>query len=397
MSEARIDSAFGRITTIVVKEIVDTLRDRRTALVTLMPALFGPIFLVLILHLVGSQSDRARVLELPVAGAVHAPALVAFLARQQVAIKPAPSDFEARVRDGNLDVALDIDAKFADDVAQGKPGIVRLYYDRSRDRARASIEQTESLLRAFSREWGRGRLVLRGVSPEVANPLDVEVHDLATPQSSGSIVLFLVSFYGLFAALMGWLAAALDATAGERERASLEPLLTTPARPLELAAGKWAAVVALDAAVVVLTLTGFYLTLRFAPLPAVGIPFIFSVTELARFLVVLAPLVLLMPAVMLYVGARGRTFKEAQANVSLLLTFVAIIPFLPMFLQKKDPPWLTWIPVSGQYSLLSRALRGEALPWLDLLQSCVMPLALVAIALILVARLLARESTLAGK
>ena len=392
-----VDSALGRIATIVAKEIVDTLRDRRTALVTLMPALFGPIFLVLMLHLVASQSDKARVLELPVAGAANAPALVDFLARQQVAIKPAPADFESRVRDGNLDVALDIDAKFAEDVAQGKPGIVRLYYDRSRDRARASIEQTESLLRAFNREWGRGRLVLRGVSPEVASPLDVEVHDLATPQSSGSIVLFLVAYYGLFAALMGGLAAALDATAGERERQSLEPLLTTPVRPLELATAKWAAVVALDATVVVLTLTGFYVTLRFAPLPAVGIPFLFSVTELGRFLVVLVPLVLLMPAVMLYVGARGRTFKEAQANVSLLLTFVAIIPFLPMFLQRKDPPWLTWIPVSGQYSLLSRALRGEALPWLDLLQSCVMPLALVAIALTLVARLLARESTLAGK
>ena len=392
-----VDSALGRIATIVAKEIVDTLRDRRTALVTLMPALFGPIFLVLMLHLVASQSDKARVLELPVAGAANAPALVDFLARQQVAIKPAPADFETRVRDGNLDVALDIDAKFAEDVAQGKPGIVRLYYDRSRDRARASIEQTESLLRAFNREWGRGRLVLRGVSPEVASPLDVEVHDLATPQSSGSIVLFLVAYYGLFAALMGGLAAALDATAGERERQSLEPLLTTPVRPLELATAKWAAVVALDATVVVLTLSGFYVTLRFAPLPAVGIPFLFSVTELGRFLVVLVPLVLLMPAVMLYVGARGRTFKEAQANVSLLLTFVAIIPFLPMFLQRKDPPWLTWIPVSGQYSLLSRALRGEALPWLDLLQSCVMPLALVAIALTLVARLLARESTLAGK
>lgn len=392
-----VDSALGRIATIVAKEVVDTLRDRRTALVTLMPALFGPIFLVLMLHLVASQSDKARVLELPVAGAANAPALVDFLARQQVEIKPAPADFETRVRDGNLDVALDIDTRFAEDVARGKPGIVRLYYDRSRDRARASIEQTESLLRAFNREWGRGRLVLRGVSPEVASPLDVEVHDLATPQSSGSIVLFLVAYYGLFAALMGGLAAALDATAGERERQSLEPLLTTPVRPLELATAKWAAVVALDATVVVLTLAGFYVTLRFAPLPAVGIPFLFSLTELGRFLVVLVPLVLLMPAVMLYVGARGRTFKEAQANVSLLLTVVAIIPFLPMFLQKKDPPWLTWIPVSGQYSLLSRALRGEALPWLDLLQSCVMPLALVAIALTLVARLLARESTLAGK
>lgn len=397
MSRGGTDSAFGRAITIAGKEIVDTLRDRRTTLVTLLPALFGPIFLLLILHLVASQSDKARVLVLPVAGATHAPALVAFLEHQQVTVKTAPADFEARVRDGELDVALDIDAQFAADVAKGKRGIVRLYYDRSRDRARAAIEQMEALLRAFNREWGRGRLVLRGVAPEVATPLDVEVHDLSTPQSSGSIVLFLVAYYGLFAALMGGLAAALDATAGERERQSLEPLLTTPARPLELAVGKWAAVVALDAAVVLLTLVGFYLTLRFVPLPAVGIPFLFSAAELGRFLLVLAPLVMLMPAVMLYVGARGRTFREAQATVSLFLTFVAIIPLLPMFLQKKDPPWLTWIPVSGQYSLLSRALRGEGVPWLDLLQSCAVPFALTALALALVARLLARESVLAGK
>ena len=111
----------------------------------------------------------------------------------------------------------------------------------------------------------------------------------------------------------------------------------------------------------------------------------------------LAPLVLLMPAVLLYVGARGRTFKEAQANLSLLLTLLAIIPFLPMFLQRKEPEWLLWIPVSGQYSLLSRALRGEALPLLGLVQSYAAPLALAAIALVLTARLLARESALAGK
>jgi len=391
------DSAFGRVVTIAAKEIVDTLRDRRTTLVTLLPILFGPIFLLLVLHLVASQSDKARILVLPVAGAAHAPALVAFLEHQQVTISKAPDGFEARVRDGELDVALDIDAQFGVDVAKGKPGIVRLYYDRSRDRARASIEQTEALLRAFNREWGRGRLLLRGVSPEVATPLDVEVHDLSTPQSSGSIVLFLVAYYGLFAALMGGLAAALDATAGERERQSLEPLLTTPARPSELALGKWAAVVALDATVVVLTLAGFYLTLRFAPLPAVGIPFLFSAAALGRFLLVLAPLIMLMPAIMLYVGARGRTFREAQATVSLFLTLVAIIPLLPMFLQKKDPPWLIWIPVSGQYSLLSRALRGEALAWLDLLQSSAVPLALAVLALALVARLFARESVLAGK
>ena len=157
--------------------------------------------------------------------------------------------------------------------------------------------------------------MLRGIAGEVANPLNVESRDLATPQSSGALVLFLIAFYGLFAAVMGGMAAALDTTAGERERASLEPLLTTPVAPLELATGKWLAVVALNATAVVLTLTGFYLVLRFAPLPAVGIPFLFGLAELGRFVVALVPLILLMPAILLYVGSRGRSFHR-NANCS---------------------------------------------------------------------------------
>jgi sodium transport system permease protein len=193
------------------------------------------------------------------------------------------------------------------------------------------------------------------------------------------------------------MAAALDTTAGERERASLEPLLTTPVAPLELATGKWLAVSLLNATAVVLTLAGFYLTLRFAPLPAVGIPFLFGLAEFGRFVVTLLPLILLMPAILLYVGCRGRTFKEAQSNLSVLLFAVSLLPIVQMFLQKKEPAWLIWVPVSGQYALLARALRGEALPWIELLQSCVLPGLLTLAALLAVARLFSRESVLAGK
>jgi sodium transport system permease protein len=270
-------------------------------------------------------------------------------------------------------------------------------FDRSRDRARASIDQAESLLRAYNREWGRMRLLMRGIAADVASPLNVEARDLATPQSAGSLVLFMVAYYGLFAALMGGMAASLDSTAGERERMSLEPLLATPAAPIELAIGKWIAVVALDATVVALTLSGFYLTLRFAPLPTVGIPFLFGAREFARFVAVLIPLIALLPAVLLYVGARGRTYKEAQANVSVLLLIVSMLPVVQLFLQRKEPPWLTAVPISGQYTLLNRALRGDALPSIDLLQSYAAPALLAIVALVATAQLLARESTLAGR
>lgn len=387
-----------RTLTIAAKEIVDTLRDRRTLLVTFATAaLAGPIFLMLIFNMMARQTERARDLVLPVAGGEHASALVAFLAREQVRVVPAPADYEALVRAGDLDVVLVVDPAFKEDVRAGKAGIVRLVYDRSRDRARASIEQAESLLRAYGAQWGRMRLLLRGIAPEVGQPLDVQAVNLATPQQSGALVLFLVAYYGLFASIMGGMAVALDATAGERERASLEPLLMTPATPLELCTGKWLATALCCGAVVLVTLGGFWATLSFAPLPPVGIPFLFGTRELARFLVVLLPMIALMPAILLWVGARARTFKEAQANLSVLLFVVALVPAIQLFAQRREPDWIALVPVSGQYALLNRALRGEALPLAELALSWLVPALLVAAALAGAARLWSRESVLAGK
>ena len=392
------DSAVTRILVVARKELTDMFRDRRTAMVTLLTAIAaGPLFLILIFNLMARQGDRANDLKLPVAGREHAPALAAFLERQQATLTEAPADFEAQIKAGDLDVVLVIDPKFARDVADGKAGTVRLVFDRSRDRARVSIDQAETLLRGYNRLWGQQRLVLRGIAGTVGNPLNVEDVDLATPQQSGALVLFLVAYYGLFASVMGGMAVALDTTAGERERQSLEPLLATPARPLELVAGKWGAVALFDALVVLLTLMGFYLTLAFAPLPAVGVPFLFGTREFLRFIVVLVPMIVLMPAVLLYVGSRARAYKEAQANVSVLLFVVSVLPVVQLFLQRKEPVWIALVPVSGQYSLLNVALRGEALPFPQLALSYAVALALAALALAAVTRLLSRESVLAGK
>jgi len=387
-----------RIFAVVRKELLDTFRDRRTMLITLLPALVaGPLVLMLMFTVIANQLDKTRELKLPTVGRDRAPALIAFLERQQVALSAAPDDYEAKIRGGEVDVVLVIDQQFEADVAQGKAGTVRLVYDRSRDRAQASIREAESLLRAYNQQWGSQRLLLRGIAPTVGNPLKVESIDLATPQQSGAFALFFLAYYGLFAAVMGGMAVALDITAGERERQSLEPLLMTPARPAEIVTGKWLAVAIFDAAIVVITLTGYYLTLRFAPLPAVGIPFLFSARELAWFLVVLVPVIALLPAVMLFMGARGRTFKEAQSSVSLVIFVVSIIPVVQLVQQKKDPDWIAWVPISGQFSLMGQVLRGETIPILQLATSFAVPAALTVGILLLVTRMLSRESILAGK
>lgn len=395
---ARRDDPISRITTIVCKEILDISRDTRTIVVTLITAMVaGPVLMTLVLNLIARQVDRVYELSLPVQGAEHAPALVEFLQRQQVMVTVPPTDFEGKIRSGYLEVVLEIDADFSADVASGKEGVVRLVYDRSRDRSLPAISEVERLLRSYNREWGGGRLMLRGIAVEVANPLNVEIRDLSTPQSAGALLLFLVAYYSLFAAVMGGMAFALDTTAGERERASLELLLMTPARPLELVAGKWLSVIAVGAITVILTLLGFYLVLRFVPLPVVGIPFLFGFAELSRFFITLVPLIILMPAIFLYIGIRAHSFKAAQSIVALLLMVVSLMPFAQMLLHKDEVDGLNWLPISGQYALILKALRGEVLPMVDLLQSFATPVLLTVAALAAVARLLAREPALAGR
>lgn len=389
---------LSRILAVTHKEVTDASRDRRTLLVTLVSAaLAGPIFLMLIFNLIASQAEKSRDIHLPVVGAERAPALIAFLKRQQVTIEVAPADYEARVRSGDLDVVLEIDEQFAATVAAGRAGIVWLTYDRSRDRAGPAIGEVESLLRAYERLWGRERLLLRGVANSVVAPLELRGINVATPRQSGALILFLIAYYGLFSSVIGSLSFALEAAAGERERMSLEPLLMTPASPLEIATGKWLALALFNLLIVVVTLTGFYLTLAFAPLPSVGVPFLFSARDVGRFVLILLPLIALMPAVLLYLGSRGRSIREAQANTSLVFFVVSIIPMIQQFMQRKEPAWILGVPVSGQYSLLKAVLRGDPLRWIDLAQSYAAPFALTAMALWAIARLWSRESVLASK
>jgi sodium transport system permease protein len=389
---------LSRILAIARKELIDASRDRRTVTMTIVSAaLAGPIFLMLIFNLIASQAEKSREVKLAVVAAERAPALVDYLKRQQVTITVAPPDYEARIRAGDLDAALLVDENFERDVAQGRAGTVELVFDRSRDRAQASISEAESLLRGYNRLWGQQRLLLRGIAPTVGNPLDLREVNVATPRQSGALVLFLVAFYGLLAAIVGGMAFALEATAGERERASLEPLLMTPASTLEIATGKWLSLAVFVLLIVSITIGGFYLTLAFAPLPSVGVPFLFSARDVLRFIAVLLPLVALMPAILLWLGSRGRSIREAQANTQLLLFVMSLVPAVQMFMQRKEPDWLLYVPVSAQYVLLNRVLRGDALAALDLAQAAIVPLLLTAAAIWAFAHTWSREAVLAGK
>ncbi len=385
-------SLLGAAWIVFAKEVVDALRDRRTLLLTLFGSvLSGPLVLMLLFKLISTEIDRADQLKLPVIGAERAPALIAYLERERVRIEAPPADFQAKIRSGEIEVVLEVDPEFERDVAAGKAAKLRLYHDESRQRTGTTTRAIRGLLRGYAGLWGDQRLALRGVAADVGQPLQVESINLATPQQSGSQTLTMLAFYAVFATLLGGVASAADSTAGERERGTLAVLLAAPVRAGSLVIGKWLAVAALACTVLLLTLTGFYLTLQFGPVPRVGIPFVFGAREYAGFLLMLLPLACCFAAVLICLGALGRTFKEAQTNSQILITVVALLPVVQMFQSGKEPGWLKWVPVNGHFQLLTQILRGDGITPLDGVASAALPVAITAGALLIAARNLKRR------
>jgi sodium transport system permease protein len=179
----------------------------------------------------------------------------------------------------------------------------------------------------------------------------------------------------MMAVLYGALHAALDSTAGERERGSLEPLLMTPAQRGALVAGKWAAVAALAMLIAALScfsfLPGQWL-LRSDTLQAL---FQFGLPEALAFLLVLAPFAAALSAVLMAVAIRCKSFKEAQASSALVVLGVSMLPLVTLFNDRGEAAWQLWVPALAQQVLMARVLRGETiglLQWSVPLAMCVL-------------------------
>ncbi len=390
--------SLDRLRLVAHKELVDLLRDRKSIFWALFTVIISGPLVVALLYFVGKAvTDRFERVTAPIVNAQFAPDFVRFLERRGVKIDIDPIDYETRVRSGDLDAVLVVDPSYAESLGSGRPAKITLVTVSSRDGSAPIAGRLSRELRTYAEMIGSERLILRGIAPAVARPLLVEELDLATNEQRSARLLQVMSFYALFAGLMGAIAAALDVTAGERERQTLEPLLTTPVAVPELAIGKWLAVSVVNLLAVTCSMLGFLVALQTVPLGRLGLPFNFGLQEFAGFMFVLVPFAFMVPAVLLAFGAAGKTAKEAQSSLTAGVSLVGLLPLISIFRQTKAPWWDTWIPVNGQYAVLAKILRAEMVPTLDWLAMWVVPTAMCIIALYIFMQRLGDEKMLAGR
>ncbi len=379
------------------KELLDHSRDSRSLGSALLFPLFGPVVFALMMTVMAGWADAGKPIRLTVVNAAQAPNLLAFFQRNGVEVVETKGDHEDKVREGELDAAILLSEDHAERWREGRPAEVVLMADQSRRSAGAKVRRARLLLEAYGGMVGSQRLIARGVSPELARPLAVEELDLATPEKLAAMLLNVIPLFLVMAAFVGGMNVAIDATAGERERGSLEPLLVNPVERGAVVGGKWLGTVAVAGLVVVLTLTGFMVAMGRVPLEVLGVKPTLGLPEALGIAGAVLPLTLFASAVQMLVATYARSFKEAQTYLSLLL-FIPVIPgMVSTFVPMEDQPWMALVPVLGQHVLVDGVLAGEGLPVLGWVLSVVGLAAPTALCLWACARLLRSERIIFGR
>ena len=351
---------WGPVWAVLRKELVDGIRDRRSVMSALIPPLMWPLMIVLMLNFIAEKRRQADDIELPIVGARHAETLVDWLKQQRgVEVVDGPEDPYTAVRDGDVKFVIVIPEDYNELFAQSKAVEVELVIDRSDDDAGVFVRRARRLLSSYSGQIGMLRLVARGVSPAVAAPIRIDEVDVSSAQQRAAMVMAFLPMFLVLATFVGGMNIAIDTTAGERERGSLEPLLVNPAPRKSIVAGKWLASVVFAWVSVLLTFVLLQQAMERAPLESLGMRFQLDAGDVGALLAAVIPLAFLASGLQVLVASFARSYKEAQTYVSFLI-FVPMLPAFVMMFSPIDPqPWLAMIPLLGQHLLITEAMRGE--------------------------------------
>ena len=371
------------IVIVFLKEVRENLRDRRTVINTLItgPLLAPVIFVVLINTLIAHELEKSeKPLTLPVAGAQYAPNLIAALGQDNVRLAPAPADPDRAVREQDAEVVLRITPDFATAWNKGEPAQVEVIYDQSQRDSSSAFERLRRMLDAYGNRTGALRLLARGLSPSILKPVAVAARDQSTPQSRAGLLFSMLPYFFIIGGFIGGMALAIDTTAGERERQSLEPLLANPVPRWRILAGKLCATTAFAITTLLLSILAFALVGRFMPTEKIGMTLIIGSDFVVRTIFVMLPLAALLAGLQTLVAAFARSYREAQTYLSLLM-LVPIVPTLLLsILPFKAQLWMYAVPLLGQQVVITRLMRGDpvSLTGLVVCFSCTAVAAVVA-------------------
>ena len=324
-----------RTFTITKKEFTDVLRDRRTILTMIvMPLVFVPLLLNVVLWVTKRQERKAGEEQIEVAfvGAAYAPRLYgAFQADTQVAVRDdlRESDFEQLIRDDTLDAGIVVPPDFPDRVGADEQASIVLYY-RSSSSFNVAERRLRDIIGEYDEEIVDGRIRRFDLDPNLFDAIAVDARDISTIQEVlGKTVGGFLPYMFVIFMFTGAMYAGIDLSAGEKERGTLETLLSSPASRLEIVLGKFLVVATIGIASALVSMLGLYLGIRWVPdIPQEAFDAVWDILSGKVVLMIatlLLPLAAFFSAIILAFAIQAKSFKEAQSTLT-PLSIVVILP-----------------------------------------------------------------------
>lgn len=374
------------------KEITDGRRDRRAIMSALLFPVLGPGIVYFILSAMVHLQSQAEQATIPIEGMNNAPVLVQWLREQNVLIEAFHGDAKQAVRTKYKKLVLVIPADYQSRYAATKAAVLELVHDGSRSDTHAVVARVQQLIRQYNARIGGLRLLVRGVIPSVMQVVNVQDIDVASRQQRAAAALNFIPMYIILAAFVSGMGLAIDSTAGERERKSLEPLLINPISRVHIVAGKWLAASVFSSIGMVLTAILCITAMGHAHLDEIGLKFDVSIWQVVIIIAATFPLAFLATSLQLFLGTFAKSFKDAQSYLGLLMILPVIPAMLTIFYPIGVHTWMFAVPMLGQQLLLVDLLGGNEIPPLAYVYSAASCILIAWALVLLTARLFQQES-----
>ncbi|MGZ8321345.1 MAG: ABC transporter permease, partial [Telluria sp.] len=348
---------------VFLKEFKETLRDKRSLVLL---ALFALMYPVMLGYMLNQQIERAtrperEGMELAVIGASQAPNLMAQFKQKNITVQAlGPMDDEAigeLLRARKVVAVLRISDKFTENYQAMRPAQVELWFDSAIDHGPRQRD-IDQVLREYSADIAGARLLAHGVSPAVMSPVKVQRYDTGSTAARSAGLIGAILGFLFFPAFICGLSAAVDSTAGERERRSMEVLMAQPVRPWELIVGKWLTSGLLAVIGITLELALAHAILSWLPLEEIGMAWRVTSADLALVCLASVPLSMLAASVHIAMAMNAKSFKEAQSTVSIALLLPMVPAFAVPMMELTTADWMYMVPVLANNTLLRELAKG---------------------------------------
>ncbi len=390
------------------KELIDQLRDRRTVIsmivipILIMPLLSIGLITVAVKLVKRAQEEGYTVMLL---GAENAPTLAEKIrGTAGVRIVSPAADYVQQINNKKLRLAIEFPPGFEEQMTSGDGSlpVVKLYHFAGELRSQLALRTVQKVMQDYRQQVVEQRLQARNLSVAILQPFKAQDENVAPPEKVGGAQLGgLIPYFIIILSLTGAMYPAMDLTAGEKERGTIETILASAVRRSELVLGKFLMVLTASLTTTLLALASFSTTILLAAGATKGFPgggskqlvFVISGKAVAVVFFMVLPLTVMFAAALLAIALLAKSYKEAQSYISPLMIVVILPAIFSLLPGVELTPKLALVPILN-VSLVSKEILSGNYPWgtiaLIFVSSCVY----AAAALFVAVRTFQNESVL---